>query len=433
MTKAKNPDAEIRSALSLHEAGQLEAAKSAYRSILDRHPHRGSVWHNLGVTCAETGASEEAIVCFSRAVDIDPGYVSAHFNLGTALAAAGRHDSARVAYLRAVSLEPDLYDAHRALGFSWQAAGRSERALDHFDRTLDLRRGEGRIGIADNILHSATRLKLEHDTGQFRYLASQPRPRKPFEMYARSFAETAASLGDGVIDLSGDQLEAMGGIYNTPWHMVDAPEADTAVSPELDFGDIEASFAGSGRGSVWFDGFLSPRALSFLQRFLLGSMIWSDFRHIDGFLAAYLEDGLACPLVLQIARETRAAFPEIIGDRVLIQSWAFKGLDPSLPIPLHSDDAEISLNFWVTPGAANLVHDRGGLVLCDGVAREPGMYMEDPASAPSGPRGQQRIPYRENRAVLFDSRLLHGSDAPEFAAGYENRRINITMLFGKIP
>jgi hypothetical protein len=40
------------------------------------------------------------------------------------------------------------------------------------------------------------------------------------------------------------------------------------------------------------------------------------------------------------------------------------------------------------------------------------------------------VPYRENRAVLFKSRLLHWSDAPEFAEGYENHRINVTLLFG---
>jgi hypothetical protein len=41
------------------------------------------------------------------------------------------------------------------------------------------------------------------------------------------------------------------------------------------------------------------------------------------------------------------------------------------------------------------------------------------------------VPYRENRAVLFASRLFHRSDAPQFAQGYENHRINITMLFGR--
>jgi hypothetical protein len=43
------------------------------------------------------------------------------------------------------------------------------------------------------------------------------------------------------------------------------------------------------------------------------------------------------------------------------------------------------------------------------------------------------VPYRENRAVLFESRLFHRSDAPEFAAGYENHRINLTLLFGRQP
>ena len=41
------------------------------------------------------------------------------------------------------------------------------------------------------------------------------------------------------------------------------------------------------------------------------------------------------------------------------------------------------------------------------------------------------IPYKENRAVLFNSSLLHESDNYEFKEGYENRRINITILFGK--
>ena len=43
-----------------------------------------------------------------------------------------------------------------------------------------------------------------------------------------------------------------------------------------------------------------------MQRFLLESTIWHDFSHIDGFVASYLEDGLACPLLLQIADELRA-------------------------------------------------------------------------------------------------------------------------------
>jgi len=41
------------------------------------------------------------------------------------------------------------------------------------------------------------------------------------------------------------------------------------------------------------------------------------------------------------------------------------------------------------------------------------------------------IPYNENRVVLFNSNLIHETDKYEFKEGYENRRINVTMLFGR--
>ena len=41
-----------------------------------------------------------------------------------------------------------------------------------------------------------------------------------------------------------------------------------------------------------------------------------------------------------------------------------------------------------------------------------------------------RVPYRRNRVVIFDSDLFHHTDDLGFRSGYENRRINVTMLFG---
>jgi len=42
-----------------------------------------------------------------------------------------------------------------------------------------------------------------------------------------------------------------------------------------------------------------------------------------------------------------------------------------------------------------------------------------------------KIPFQENRAVVFHSQLFHESDHFEFRKGYKNRRINLTLLFGK--
>jgi hypothetical protein len=41
------------------------------------------------------------------------------------------------------------------------------------------------------------------------------------------------------------------------------------------------------------------------------------------------------------------------------------------------------------------------------------------------------VPHRANRAVIFDSDLFHETDRITFKEGYINRRINITMLYGR--
>ncbi len=41
-----------------------------------------------------------------------------------------------------------------------------------------------------------------------------------------------------------------------------------------------------------------------------------------------------------------------------------------------------------------------------------------------------KIPYRANRAVVFNSDLFHETDDIAFKEGLTNRRINITLLYG---
>ena len=41
------------------------------------------------------------------------------------------------------------------------------------------------------------------------------------------------------------------------------------------------------------------------------------------------------------------------------------------------------------------------------------------------------VPHRANRAVIFNSDLFHETDKIRFKEGYLNRRINVTMLYGR--
>jgi tetratricopeptide (TPR) repeat protein len=426
-------------AMAHHKAGRLREAAAAYRAALDISPGHAIAAHNLGVVAAMQGEPLAAIGHFDNAIAAEPRYASAHYNRAVALEGLGRRREAIENFRRACAIEPEHYDSHRALGFLWLAEGERGRALDHFARTYELRRGEDRTGIAGPSLSTATRSKLVHDAAQFRFLSERHRDGRRFEALARAYAEVAKDVPEDVTSLSSQQLDRLGDTYNTSIHVFSAPEMNNgAVNKQLNGDALTRQFKAGRTGIVFFDHLLTPQALATLRRYLLESTIWHDFSHIRGFVASYLEDGLACPLLLQVVHELRTIFPELLGDAPLTQAWAFKGLESDAAIDIHADDAAVSVNFWVTPTEANLDPDHGGLVICR-VPPPPEWKVMDyggdrarvVAFLEQSPGERLIVPYRENRAVLFDSRLFHYSDAPEFAKGYENRRINVTLLFGR--
>jgi tetratricopeptide (TPR) repeat protein len=451
----------ITDAVMHHEAGRHAEAEAALLAVLNVAPGHPGALHNLGVIAGARGQSHEAIDRFDAAIAVQPDYAAAHFNRAVACHALGRTGEAILGLSRACAIDPGHYGAHRALGFLWLAQGERDRALDHFARTYELRRGEDRTRIAAASLHRATRGKLLHDAGQFGYLAARRRDGQRFARLARAYEQVADEIGPGAPELSARQFEQLGEDYNTAIHVAAAPAcADSAVGERPDRDAILRAFklpgtAGvppaspEGRaggtpavpgtaGAVWFDGLLTPPALNRLRKFLVESTVWHDFSHIGGFVASYLEDGLASPLLLQIADELRLAFPEILGPHPLTQAWAFKGLDDGAAIDAHADDGAVSVNFWVTPDAANLRPGSGGLAVCR--VPPPAEWRLTGYDADKGeiaafmarhPGDTLITPYRENRAVLFESRLFHRSDAPLFASGYENRRINVNLVFGR--
>ncbi|HUE63873.1 MAG TPA: hypothetical protein VMO78_05815, partial [Rhizomicrobium sp.] len=86
----------------------------------------------------------------------------------------------------------------------------------------------------------------------------------------------------------------------------------------------------------------------------------------------------------------------------------------------------------------NLDAEHGGLVVWDKAAPQDwdfARYNAAEADICAFLKAQDSkpvtIPYRANRAVIFDSDLFHETDIIRFKPGYENRRINITLLFGR--
>jgi len=149
------------------------------------------------------------------------------------------------------------------------------------------------------------------------------------------------------------------------------------------------------------------------------------------------EHGFGAPLLAQIAEELRTAYPAIFAGHPLRHSWAFK-YDSSLSgIAVHADFAAVNVNFWITPDEANLDPEGGGLIVWDTAApldwdfvkyNTAGNEIRDYLASRNAK--SVTIPYRANRAVIFDSDLFHETDRLSFKEGYANRRINVTLLYG---
>jgi hypothetical protein len=194
-------------------------------------------------------------------------------------------------------------------------------------------------------------------------------------------------------------------------------------------------------GIAWVDGLLRPDALEELRRFCLESTIWSDINHSyeeggirHGYLGTYVDEGFCCPLLFQIAEELSRAMPAIFKGQPLTRLWAYKYEPYSQGIDLHGDNAAVTVNFWITPDNANLSPDSGGMLVypvevpvdmdSKKLNRPPPGFLDKTGVAPI------IIPYRQNRAVIFNSELFHATAPLNFKPGYENRRINVTMLYG---
>ena len=189
---------------------------------------------------------------------------------------------------------------------------------------------------------------------------------------------------------------------------------------------------------MFVDDLLRPEALERLRRFCWESTIWKkDYE--NGYIGAFLGDGFATPLLLQIADELRKTFPGIFGSHPLTQAWAFKHDSARRGLNIHADAAAVNVNFWITADDANLSPASGGLIVWNKEAPREWNFKDYNSAVNRGKiydwlkqvgASEVKIPYRSNRAVIFNSDLFHETDEISFKEGYTNRRINITLLYG---
>jgi hypothetical protein len=211
------------------------------------------------------------------------------------------------------------------------------------------------------------------------------------------------------------------------------------LSASWDRRKIEDGYLDHALGIMVIDDFLSAPAWRELLSFCQDSTVWFANRYRNGRLGAFFREGFNCPLLVQIAEELRDAFPRVIGRKhALEHMWGYKYSPVHGQGRPHADFAAVNVNFWITPDQSNLDPDAGGLVIYDKEAPPEWEFADYNMNGPkivsfiseTGAKSIE-IPYRANRAIIFNSDLFHVTANCRFREGYEDRRMNVTMLYGK--
>jgi tetratricopeptide (TPR) repeat protein len=424
----------------LKDRGALPESIEAYQQALALNPSHADTHNNLGVALKEQGSMERALASYRQAIQLKPTHIEALNNLGLALMETGMLKEAIASFTQALTIMPGYLKALYNLGIAWSWAAEDDKAVDCLQRSATAKHDHARP-VTDLFVY---RSRIKHDLEQIRYLFDRQLLNDEHRPYLQALQRLRDELDrrpnpGNRIPISRHDLTPVAASFNRLLYRAPNPRLpDGALHPSLDVEAVESRYLARHPEVTYIDGLLKQEALEALHRFCWESTIWKkDYE--NGYIGAFLGDGFASPLLLQIAEELRVKFPRIFKHHRLTQAWAFKHDSARRGLNIHADAAAVNVNFWITPDEANLSQETGGLVVYDKEAPRDWNFQEY-NSDKNKPKilawlkqvGAQtvKIPYRTNRAIVFNSDLFHETDKITFKDDYLSRRINITLLYG---
>lgn len=439
----------LQQADAFRQQGHAIAAEPLYRAVLASQPTHHEAAHALGLLLAQRGADAESLALFQAALKVRPGIGQYWLSYASALLATHHPREARLVLSRAqqsgfggpaldglqaraqAALVPSDADKRMETGTLYATEGRIGDAIAAYREALvhapDHAETHFRLGsllsetghVAEGFAHYMQRAVLVHAGAA----QQQDKPAPAHRLkHDREQAEYLADkiAGDGAFHLEdGERLPG------------------PAVNPTNATRQLLDQWHTSWPQMVVLEDFLTPEALEKLRRYCAGSTIWKR-NYEAGYIGATPEDGLACPLMAQIAEEIASTFSAILSAHHFHYLGAFK-YDSTLSTGTntHADNSAVNVNFYIAPDEANRDPESGGLDIWD-VAPPPGedmcIYNGSEVVARDFLEKSRarltRVPHKANRAVIFKSDLFHKTSDCHFREGYLNKRINISLLFG---
>ena len=460
--------------VAFKDLGEVQKAKSSYEKAIKINPNSADAHNDLGAIFKELGEVQKAKDCYERAIKINPNYATAHNNLGAIFKELGEVQKAKSSYEKAIEINPNYATAHNNLGQIFQKLGESQKAKSSYEKAIaaDPNFIKPLMNISQSYIaelnfdkaisssYKALKVKqtqskfvnqsiplfrLKHDVQQAQYLIS-----KNYKIHG---IDKFQKIGGEILDreenkedennykkrilLNKDQINTLLPFYKSDYIYNPKIISGSCINPNKNWQEVEDEYFNSSNQIICIDDFLSEAALQELREFCLVSKIWNT-EYYNPFLGAYANQGFISSIHLKIAIELKQKLPKLFGPHKLGQFWGFK-YDSTLGkgIRIHADFALHNLNFWITPDEYNNNKNSGGLKVYDVPAPDNWTFLDYNWNSDKiykflkiNNANCKNIPYRFNRAVLFNSAYFHETDEIDFKDEYEGRRINNTYLFG---
>jgi predicted TPR repeat methyltransferase len=258
----------LRSAVTQHREGKLDAAETAYQAILAVAPDHVGALHFLGVLRHHKGDDAAALDLIQRAIALEPDNIDAVNNLGNIHMKMSALAEAEATYRTALKLRPDFADCYNNLGLVLGLLGRTEEAEAALERAIALEPRQA--GYHHNLgLLLSRRGLLPQAIATFR-AALDPAQRYSFEALAQAQYIQSRTPADAIATLT--QWLAREPGHPAARHMLSALTG-TGVEPRASDHYIKHLFDGYAES---FDGHLArldynaPRLLAAAMREVVG-------------------------------------------------------------------------------------------------------------------------------------------------------------------
>lgn len=448
---SNNYEANNNLAIALKNEKDFDRAQLYFNAAIKIDPKDYRAHHNMGNLFVEINDYQKALQSFTNALDCDGNFLDSRKRMGEVYQWMYQENDDQIylkkseeCFLEILEKKPDDVSSLTLLALVklWKGDIDESNSLlqkvhkHQYENQENLNKNIARILsnkklLATLIKHEYEQLThIDNDIDEIR----NPKFTKEYYEKLKKYAERIKNNSLEGNDISTDFMKnILKPLYNK------APKniKKNLINTKIDISNIESKYNQIQPEIVVIDDFLTDEALRDIQKYCRNANIFK-YPYEFGYVGAFLTKGMSNKFFLKLSEDMRLTYGNIFKKHKLTQAWIFKYDNQKIGTKVHADQASINVNFWIAPNDSNLDGESGGLVIWNKLPPKNWKFS-DYNSVSSASKINEflesenvdkiTIPHKENRCVIFNSKLFHKTDNFSFKNSYINRRINVTLLF----